>query len=126
MEHVETGTFASSFLRPAKLPKLDWKTCLCHSGPVSSHEPLVEQPLAEPAIVEDSAGSTPPAIVTDCLHAYFCDSGARLDAPYGFYDRVCYQNSQATSCQTRRISKRRLGGRPSSPVSSRQQSGEGL
>ena len=25
MEHVETGTFASSFLRPAKLPKLDWK-----------------------------------------------------------------------------------------------------
>ena len=42
MEHVETGTFASSFLRPAKLPKLDWKTCLCHIGPVSSHEPLVE------------------------------------------------------------------------------------
>ena len=64
MEHVETGTFASSFLRPAKLPKLDWKTCLCHSGPVSSHEPLVEWPLAEPAIMEDSAGSTPPAIVT--------------------------------------------------------------
>ena len=27
----------------------------------------------------------------DCLHAYFCDSGARLDAPCGFYDRVCYQ-----------------------------------
>ena len=34
--------------------------------------------------------------------------------------------SQATSCQTRRIRKRRRGGRPSSPVSSRQQSGEGL
>ena len=27
----------------------------------------------------------------DCLHAYFCDSSARLDAPCGFYDRVCYQ-----------------------------------
>ena len=27
----------------------------------------------------------------DCLHAFLCDSGARLDAPCGFYDRVCYQ-----------------------------------
>ena len=43
MEHVETGTFASSFLRPAKLPKLDWHSCLCHSGPVfSTHELLGE------------------------------------------------------------------------------------
>ena len=41
--------------------------------------------------MEDSAGSTPPAIVTIVCMLIFCDSGARLDAPCGFYDRVCYQ-----------------------------------
>ena len=35
----------------------------------------------------------PPAFVTiACMHAFLCDSGARLDAPRGFYDRVCYQH----------------------------------
>ena len=78
LEHVETGTFASSFLRSAKLPKLDWKTCLSHSGPVSSHEPLVEWPLAEPAIVEDSAGSTPPALVTIVCMLFFVTAGCQI------------------------------------------------
>ena len=63
----------------------------------------------------------------DCLHAYFCDSGARLDAPCGFYDRVCYQKYTHRQHLARlEESARGLGGRPSSPVSSRQQSGEGL
>ena len=42
MKYVETGTFASSFLWPDKVPKPDWNSCLCHSGPVSSQEPLVK------------------------------------------------------------------------------------
>ena len=86
MEHMESGTFASSVLRPAKLPKLDWNTCLCHSGPVPSHEPLVAfgerswKTLLQAANVRD-----------DHLHAFLCGSGAGLDAPRGFYHRVCYQ-----------------------------------
>ena len=41
--------------------------------------------------MEDSAGSDTASVRDDCLHAFPCDSGARLDATCGFYDRVCYQ-----------------------------------
>ena len=128
MEHVEIGTFASSFLRPAKLPKLDWNSCLCHSGPCvftwASSWVAFSRTGDRGRLCRLHTGS----VRDDCLHALLCDRGARLDAPCGFYDRVCYQKlySRATSCHTRRISKRRRGGRPSSPVSSRQQSGEEL
>ena len=76
-------------LRPAKLPKLDWNSCLCHSGPVSSHEPLVFSWTGDRGRLSRLHTAS---VRDDCLHAFLCDSGARLDAPgCGFYDRVCYQ-----------------------------------
>ena len=45
----------------------------------------------------------------DCLHAYFCDSGARLDAPCGFYDRVCYPQKYTHRQQLARLEESARG-----------------
>lgn len=47
---METETVASSLLRPAKFPKLDWNSCLCHTSSVPLTEPLTvfrDVPLVE-------------------------------------------------------------------------------
>ena len=46
---------------------------------------------AASAIVPSMAVSQNNSLLAAWLHAFPCDSGARLDAPCGFYDRVCYQ-----------------------------------
>ena len=69
--------------------------------------------------MEDSAGSTPPAFVTIVCMLFFVTAECQI----GRFWWILWPSllwkvySQATSCQTRRISKRRRGGRPSSPVS---------
>ena len=119
MQHMDSGTFASSVLHPAKLQKLDWNTCLCHSGPVPSHEPLVAfgerswKTLLQAASVRD-----------DHLHAFLCGSGAGLDAPRGFYHRVCYQ--KYTHRQYLARLEESTGGEKNGDITSeQQQSGQG-
>ena len=88
MEHVETGTFASSFLRPAKarLENMSVSQWSCVFTWASSRVAFSWTGDRGRLCRLHAASDR-----DDCLHAYLCDSGARLDAPCGFYDRVCYQ-----------------------------------
>ena len=82
---MDDGSLGSPIFRPAKLPKFDWKHCLCHSGAVS-REPLVEFTVRSWKTLLNAA-----SVRDDHLNSFLCKNGVEPDVPRGFYHRACYE-----------------------------------
>ena len=89
---MESGTLAAS-LRPAKLSRLDWDSCLCHSELGSSRsEQLTSFRKKSWTFLLYAAG-----IRKDRLSVFLSENGADPAVPRGFYHCKCYQTTRTST-----------------------------